>query len=186
MFNRESTPASPVRSIVDASLTHFTFGNRVLPVIEAPLQGQRADSTDSIRHEIELFSGVSETKPATAGLTIASSPHTIATFQREKLLRGASKTFEKLPNLNTENEDIAAHLIIWWWGENGARYDIQNLAPLSDDKRAPFLDNIANQLTSGINLMQDSLDLPEDQTTTNIRVYGLLGHASPEERQKEG
>jgi hypothetical protein len=186
MFRAET---SPVRSIIDASLAHFPFfthGDGTFPVIAAPSQGERSDTIDSIHHEVTLFSGVEERGPASAGLTFASSPHTVSTLQREKVLQATSKKIEGLPTLITENNEIAAHLIVWWWGEKGARYDIQKLAPLSDRERAPFLDNIAAQLTTGIDLMQDSLDLPKDQTTTNIQVYGLLGHATAEERQKEG
>jgi hypothetical protein len=105
-------------------------------------------------------------------ITPAASPHTTEMIKI---------------NLNSQEVEIPAHLIIWW-GEVARRVDFLSLSRMKEEERKKLIDLISSNIHAAWRVLYDSL--PEERYKNNVskflEIYGLVGHATEEERKNSG
>jgi len=105
-------------------------------------------------------------------ITPAASPHTTEMIKI---------------NLNDQEVEIPAHLIVWW-GKVGERIDFLSLSRMKEEERKKLIDLISSNIQAAWRVLYDSL--PEERYKNNVseflEIYGLVGHATEEERKNSG
>ncbi|GEM_PF-3629036 len=160
-------------------------GERRAPVVSIPYQGARSDDSQSIRNEVENFSGMRTVEDVSAGLTLSLSPHTVARVSTSAIESAVQTTLGTKPSVLPE-EDVAAHLLTWWWGKDGSRCDLLQLSHLPDREREKYIQVIAQQVSDGVEVLRASLGLSKEDAAQAIKIYGLWGHGTAEERRQTG
>ncbi len=179
------------------NFTEGTGGEGRLPVLEIVPEGNfaRTDNGNNIFREGANLFGIFTNKFARSTLTLNPAPHVPGKIPAEVVRNAALRRFGFIPNLGNLNE-IGTHLVVWWQKldtppetpieeQTGSRCDMLGLAQLPETDRKNYFSAISQQIENGVNLMAECLGLSEDGLR-NLRVYGLFGHATWEERNKFG
>ena len=151
-------------------------GDPQLPQVKVPPFGERADKTLTPEDFREMLKKQAlqqfESDNSLVLITYAASPHTIAHIPTEE-----------------EQEKPPAHLLVWWFKKEGKslqRLDMLALSQLEDEKRKEILSQIAEGIRWSVNFLRNKLNLPEEQISKFIEIYGLTGHATTQERKETG
>ncbi len=187
-------------SKIRKAITDFTIGTggeERLPVHHIIPEGNfvRTDNGNNIFREGAKLFGVFVNKSVRSTLTLNPAPHVPDKIPAEIVKEASSRKFGFIPDLGDLTQ-IGPHLVAWWQkldtpsestvGEQtGSRCDMLGLAQLPDEERKDYFAAISQQIENGINLMADCLGL-SDNELGNLRVYGLFGHATLEERRLMG
>ena len=89
-------------------------------------------------------------------------------------------------NLNDQEVEIPAHLIVWW-GKVGERIDFLSLSRMKEEERKKFFSLIGENIKIAFQFLYDNL--PEEYKNKPdqvLEIYGLVGHANEEERKNSG
>lgn len=168
-------------------LTDFIHEERRFPVLVVPSQIEsRTNSGISIRAEAEAFAGLHDADGVLSGLTIPAAPHTLSSVRKEDLSARIESTIGRKPEIPVLSEDVAAHLLVWMWGEQGTRVDALALSLLPDTERQRYIDAIEHETERGVKLLSELLQLPPSEASKSLRLYGLWGHGTMDERKQTG
>ena len=104
-------------------------------------------------------------------ITPAASPHTTEMLEI---------------NLNGQEVKIPAHLIVWW-GKYQERVDFLSLVRMKEEDREKFFSLIEENIKLAWKFLHDRLPEGYKQNPTKfLEIYGLVGHATEEERKYTG
>ncbi len=156
--------------------------NGKLPRLEIPSFGRRTDlSNNPLAQLLEEYRLKQEylnlPDPTNLGNFISFSMPPVSPHTPETIKIG--------------DQIIPAHLNVWW-GEvgNPNQITILDLARMKRNERLPYLQAIADQIQKSILFLGERIDdlknIPRDRWHKNLEIYGLCGHATPEERQATG
>lgn len=165
-----------------------------LPVLEIETLGGRAEKGTAILTEASNLSGISAEEGALVGTTIAASPHTTVTVSRENFTRRAEEVYGETVSLAENVREVPLHLLVWWFGQpkkrdpsgQPGRCDLIGLSNLTDEKRKPFLNLISQHSAKAVLLLRTLLGMSPGKASESLRIYGLFGFSTKEERKRSG
>lgn len=188
-MSKEFLPQELTGSLVDVSIKKFnemTQGSSNQPAFSTREQFPRTDRGESIREEARKTAGLETFGSGLAGFTLPAAPHTSSTMHTSAFSAAVQTLYDIVPELRTNITDLASHLIVWWWGMNGERMDVNRLSSLSDSERAPIIEVLTRRTRDAAKILRDVNSVIPSEISRKIRVYGLWGHATSQERLANG
>lgn len=167
-------------------LTKYSQNTQEMPVLTIQSQSPRTEQQKKIREEAEAFMGIRWYGDISSGLTLPSAAHTLSTSPRHKLNRIITETIGREPNVPFESQEVADHLIVWMWDEKNDRMDMTRLSHLPTEDRERYLSAISTQTEVAVSIIQQLNSLTNFDASKTLRMYGVWGHGTPEERVATG
>lgn len=161
----------PLNLIIDQlNLLNFNFprdkeGNILCPILNIPPNQPRKDSNPNfiegiIEEAKKLGFNILNNRYFYSCITTAASPHTPIKIN-----------------------EMPAHLLVWWWGENNTRIDFLALSKLPTNEKKEIIEIIAINTTIALKKILENIG---EENFQNVEIYGLVGHSTPDARKQTG